>query len=401
MSFRLSVVVAVVLLLGACSQPGPAGNVEEHRDQHRPREAQSDFIDIGKQAGIEWLSFVQQDQDKYPEYFDGLDRDQKRRLRLANTGDGEMILIEFNLPEGSKLWPVDWYGTELMAIDLPNAKGFSVGLCKSNELNAMKVASERAASIGGTYSSYEAGLYTVQAKPGLVAAYSMAEITGRTGKWSALVEWRGEPAALDHVKEVTGRVAESISIKREIALEGGPKHKVSSSLELLLGGTLHYPKGSLVLPIGDELVRKTGNDSTVQLDAHGAEPWLLLRRLKESDLPGDLRARVQADTTFNRRLKESGAQFSAGYDPGWNFPAVLWDYSHAGGEQIVLGVLVVGIELLSLEVVSTGLRDGEARRRAKAAALELLKGANTAPVGDRKPLEPLVGWNLGNMGRDD
>jgi hypothetical protein len=401
-------VVLLALLLAACSQPQPAnGDVEEHRDQWHPREAQSDFLDIGEQAGVEWLSFVQRDQQEYPEYFEGLDRDQKRRLRLAHTGDGEMILLEFNLPEGSKLWPVDWYGTELMAIDLPGTEGFSLALARDQKSRLKTLAQARIDNprkdqfddgSGGVRSMRESNRVVqlfVPPNGGSREAYGDTEIVGKTGKWRIYVE------SLHGDDEDVRAILDAVSIKREIALEGSPKHKVSSALNVLLQGTLHYPHGSLSLPVTDELVRKVGGDSTVRLDAHGAEPWLLIRRLKESDLEGDLRVRVRTDPTFSRRLKQPGAKFSAGYNPGWNFPAVLWDFSHSGAEQIILGVIVVGKEFLTLEVVSTGLRDGDARRHARQAALDLFSGANTAPVGDRKPLEPLLGWNIGTMGRDD
>jgi hypothetical protein len=169
------------------------GEIREHRDQWHPNEAQSDFLDIGKQAGIEWLSFVQQDQQEYPEYFVDLDRDQKRRLRLAPKESAERVLLEFKLPEGSKLWPVDWFGAELMAVDLPTKERMSVALASvpadgASQLEALAkarssnpVKREFDDGSGGTRTTHLDGdviTLTVPPNGGAREAYGERTITG-------------------------------------------------------------------------------------------------------------------------------------------------------------------------------------------------------------------------------
>lgn len=409
----------LMLFLTACGQPQHANekpdnqDVEEHRDQWRPREAQSDFLDIGKQAGIEWLSFVPQDQLEYPEYFEGLDRDQKRRLRLAPKGSDEQVLLQFDLPEGSKLWPVDWYGTELMAVDESEVKGFSIALARdpggqdTDRHIAESLAEERAKAVGPSAIVYEWHWKTWQvhpdSKPGTpLFSYSAQRLKGRTGSWIVVAEWSEAQSkgSLIPGPEVMWALAGSISIKRELALEGSPKHKCSSSLEEQLRGTLRFPVGTLQLPIENgQLVRKIGGDSTIQIDGEGAKPWILIRRLKEADTEGDLRARLRRDTTFNRRLKVPSAKFSTGYVPqDAKLPIVVFDYDDSSSENNLLGVLKAGNELLTFEVITQGVTDGDKRRAAKAAALKLLAGATGKPETQAPEFKPLIGWNAGDMG---
>jgi len=196
-------------------------------------------------------------------------------------------------------------------------------------------------------------------------------------------------------------LAGSISIKRELALEGSPKHKCSSSLEEQLRGTLRFPDGTLQLPIENgQLVRKIGGDSTIQIDGEGAKPWILIRRLKEADTEGDLRARLRRDTTFNRRLKVPSATFSTGYVPqDAKLPIVVFDYDDSSSENNLLGVLKAGDELLTFEVITQGVTDGDRRRAAKVAALKLLAGATGKPETQAPEFKPLIGWNAGDMGK--
>jgi hypothetical protein len=409
---RYAIVVAA-LLLAACNSNGHTHedgedheDVEEHRDQWRPREAQSDFLDIGKQAGIEWLSFVPQDQLEYPEYFEGLDRDQKRRLRLAPKGSDEQVLLQFDLPEGSKLWPVDWYGTELMAVDLVDVPNISVALCEPLKDASLLLAAHRAKELNGfaTGSSNDTWLHPVTVGGVLQAAYAETLLEGRSGSWMVVIEWRArEKAALDIGTLRSGfqTIVNTISIKRELVLEGSPKHKCSSSLEEQLRGTLRFPDGTLQLPIIDgRLVRKIGGDSTIQIDGEGAKPWILIRRLKEADTEGDLRARLRRDTTFNRRLKVPSARFSTGYVPqDAKLPIVVFDYDDSSSENNLLGVLKAGNELLTFEVITQGVTDGDKRRAAKATALKLLAGATGKPETQAPEFKPLIGWNAGDMGK--
>ncbi|MCA8915631.1 MAG: hypothetical protein KDB90_09485 [Planctomycetes bacterium] len=414
-----------LLLFAACANSKPVnepddepkcGEVKEHRDHWRPRESQSDFLDIGKQAGIEWLSFYPQDQLDYPEYFEGLDREQKRRLRLAPKGSDDQVLIQFDLPEGSKLWPVDWYGTELMAIDLPTNPGISVAVAKVPDGNASRLEALAEARVNnpikGEFDDGSGGARTTKISEGVITlhtpagqygsereAYGERTIVGRTGSWRMYVECLG---GADRDKAVR-TVLNSISIKRELALEGSPKHKCTSSLEEQLGGTLRFPDGTLQLPIENgQLVRKIGADTTIQIDGQGAKPWILIRRLKDSKADGDIRARVRRDTTFLRRTKVPSAQFSAGYVPqDAKLPLVVFDYDDSSAENQLTGVLKAGDELLTFEVVTQGVTDGDARRAAKKAALTLLAGATGEPATEAPEFEPLIGWNVGTMGSDD
>ena len=397
------------LVLAACSAPEP-GEVEESPFEPPPREAQSDFLDIGKQAGIEWLSFVPGDQREYPELFEGLDRDQKRRLRLAPLErPNERVLIEFKLPAGSKLWPVEWYGTELMAIELPGAPGFSVAIAKEPSQPGNfgeDCARRRAASnknwFHDTIGADIGGGKVVLSNGPTVAAYFDRPLKASSAPLRVVVEVYadGAPLSADQVAGARDILA-GISIRRELAVEGLPKHRCSSTLSQLGQGKLVFPGGTLNLPLQDgQFARKIGGESTVQVDGEGARPWLLLRRLKESSAQGDIRARVRTDTTFARRVEKPTSRFSAGRRLENASPyIVLWDYSDMEAEQQAVGVIAAGTELLTFEIVSHGLREGESRRKARDAALALLAGATgDKPAG--QPLKVLEGWNVGTMGRE-
>lgn len=414
--------LAALLVLG-CAKPAPV-TIDDDDFEIPPREAQSDLLDIGIPVGIEWLSFVPGAERDYPELFEGLPRDQKRRLRLAPlTPADQRVLLEFNLPTGSKIWPVDWYGTELAAIDLPELPGISIALAKppASETSATPAEQIVMGQIAGArYNSMLKSRDDVsmarnedsqtillgKTVESFVAQYRYLAraIDTRAGKWIVVAEWRRPPGSsvkptAEHWAQLSALLT-GISVRRVLALEGSPKHKVSSPLNDLQVGQIAYPKGSISLPVNSRhLVRKIGGDSTVQVDGEGGAPWLLLRQLAPTKAAGDIRVQVRNDPVFNRRLKDPQGRFSTGYDPGWSFPAVLWDYAGSGLEQYVLGVLVVGDELLTLEVLSNGLRDGEARRKAKQAALDLLAAAYTAPEGNGERIATLVGWNVGTMGK--
>ncbi|MBX3475517.1 MAG: hypothetical protein KF754_14155 [Planctomycetes bacterium] len=402
-----------ILLLAACNQPPKTnGEIDIKPDIIRPSEAQSDFLDIGTQAGIEWLSFVPNDQNEYPEFYTGLDSDQKRRLRVAplETPD-ERVLLEFKLPQGSKLWPVDWYGTELMAMELAGTKNISLALARADKPsgNALQaLANARVASpfkdgfddgSGGILAMAESdGVATLFTPPngGTKAAYAEKALKGKSAELRVFVEVIGGPDAAKAARTV----AESISIKRELALEGLPKHKCSSSLDELKQGKLVFPGGTLNLPLNQgHIARKTGGDSTIQVDGEGTKPWLLIRRLKEDDAPGDLRVRVRNDATFSRRTGKNPKGFGVGRRPeGTKVDAVVWDYSETAAEQQLVGVIAVGSELLTIEVVSRSLADGQSRRAARDKALALIAGA-TGTETRGEPLKVLEGWNVGTMGK--
>ncbi len=398
-------VIGVVLVLAACSKPAPVTVEDDGGDEIPVKESQSNLLDL--QVGVNWLSFVANAERDYPELFDGLDRDQKRRTRLAPASPADdRLLLDFNLPQGAKMWAVDWYKTQLVAIDLPGATGFTVAIAPGKAAGvelAEVLARKRADSVSGAkYTAESGGVATVTSGGKPIAYYSKLVLPGRTTSIVLVAEaWLHDETLTDAHRQGVALILAGVSIERELSIEGLPKHRCSSSLPVLLGGGLHFPKGSLSLPVNEgQLVRKIGGDSTIRIDGEGAAPWMLLRQLEQTSAPGDIRVRVRTDPVFSRRMGDPQASFSAGYDPGWNFPMVLWDYSNSSAEHMIMGVLVVGDELLSLEVITTGLRDADARRKAKQAALDLLQGAHAAPIGDREQLAPLVGWNVGTMGRE-
>ena len=95
-------------------------------------------------------------------------------------------------------------------------------------------------------------------------------------------------------------------------------------------------------------------------------------------------------------------KFSEGYAPeGATLPIVCFDYDDSSAENQLTGVLKAGDELLTFEVVTQGVTDGDARRAAKKAALTLLAGATGEPATEAPEFEPLIGWNVGTMGSDD
>lgn len=414
--FSVPLCLCGALLMAACNQPPKTnGEIDVKPDIIRPSEAQSDFLDIGTQAGVEWLSFVPNDQNEYPDFFTGLDSDQKRRLRVAplETPD-ERVLLEFKLPQGSKLWPVDWYGTELMAMELPGIKNISLALAQAGQdqgaavrkLADARVKKER--NRGGAFDNGGAELGEVMEREGVAVvmsadktfehfAYAERTISGQATTFRIIVEV-GERGDAGELSKAAQTILNGISIKRELALEGLPKHKCTSSIDELKQGKLVFPGGTLNLPLNQgHIARKTGGDSTIQIDGEGAKPWLLIRRLKPDD--SDLRTRVRNDATFSRRTSRNPDGFGAGRKPqGATVSAVVWDFKQTAAEQQVVGVIAVGTELLTIEVISQGLKDGDARRTARDRALALLAGAS-GTAADGEPLKALEGWNVGTMGK--
>jgi hypothetical protein len=164
-------------------------------------------------------------------------------------------------------------------------------------------------------------------------------------------------------------------------------------MDELLRGTLHFPGGTLNLPLTDGYIaRKIGGDSTVQIDGEGASPWLLLRRLDAAGSPGEqgLKQRIRADTTFKRRRDVPSARFEAGRIHTAALSIVSFGYRDSTAEQQALGVIAFGTELFTFEVISRGVTDGDARRGAREKAIALLSSATgTAAEHD---LQPLEGW---------
>jgi hypothetical protein len=400
-----SVPVLLCALLAACGSRETV-DLDDPEFIAPAREAQSDFLDIGERAGIDWLGFVPNAQRSMPELYNGLDRDQRSRRFVAPHGAPPEVLLDFQLPAAARIWPVDWFGTTLIAVELPDLPGISVALTRSSA-DSDRIAATRAAHVARLDHvrpgdvSLEPGreVSTVSVQGEVRFAYATRELQGVGGRWTLVAEWHGQTAR--DVELGLLRVLESAVIARELDIEGLPGHRVTSTAAELSQGVLRYPNGTLTLPVTEHMtVRKTGGDSTVRVNAFGAEPWLLIRRLAPTDARGDLRVRVRRDPAFSRRLDRAQASFGAGYSPLYDVPMILWDYSSRRDENELLGVLSVGGELLVIEVVSQGLR-GEARRVAKQAAQELLKGARSEPRDDADTLGVLDGWNVGTMGRDE
>lgn len=405
-------VALLCLLLADCGRPEPV-DFDAPEPAIPAAEAQSDFLDL--KAGVEWLSFVPDPQREYPELYRGLDSDQRRRQQIAPQQPAtERVVLNFDLPEGSKIWPVRWYGTVLMAIDLPGADGLSVAIGRGDRGLSETMASlgeARAVQLreefdtGGTAEiaadDDSAHVYWAP-NGGSIAAYRAKLLGPGPNALLLVVEaYRGgRGISAEHLTALR-TVLDSVSIQRDLAVEGLPSHKCASTVEELQRGVLRYPHGTLSLALTEGVViRKSGGGSTLLIEGQGASPWMMIRRLDETKAEGDLRARVRTDAYFSRRLKGPRGRTSAGYQPDGP-PMVLWDFSDYGAEHVVMGVIKAGDELLAVEVINQGLIEGEARRRAREAALAMLQGATVEPRTEAPEFEPLIGWNIGTMGRDE
>ncbi len=441
----LCVLSGGMALLAACesTRTSPDDDLPEEKPDQEiiTGELQSDFLELGPQAGVQWLSFYPDDYLEYPELFEGYDRDQRRHLRLAPREGANKVLLKFDLPAGAKIKPVDWYGTECVAIDLPDAKGFTVALTDTSRVKlkpqleqawAVELAtslmlesirhrgylpansekdSEKSSGTRGVagkvvrradnkeLSLHDAGIAEPVERD--IAAFGVTRVSGKSSQIVVVVEVRNMDAKGKDIgltkAHVSGleRILTSVSIVRELALEGSPKHQCKSSIEDLKAGIVAYEKGGLklALPEGWSL-RKTGGSSTVEIDGSGAKPLALIRRLKPHS-NGDLRARVRADSVFARRCDRPDAFFGAGKSLTGAEPYVVsFDYRDNSVDQAALCVIATGNELLTIEVVATGLRDPQARRQARDALFAMLAQAepSTQVRNAVQGLDKLVGW---------
>ena len=90
-----------------------------------------------------------------------------------------------------------------------------------------------------------------------------------------------------------------------------------------------------------------------------------------------------------------GKVFGAGRALSEREPFVVaFDYKDRSAEQVALCVIATGNELLTVEIVSSGVIEGEARRKLRDACLDMLKSAKpSATVANSVPdLNELVGW---------
>ncbi len=73
---------------------------------------------------------------------------------------------------------------------------------------------------------------------------------------------------------------------------------------------------------------------------------------------------------------------------------VAFDYKDRSAEQVALCVIATGNELLTVEIIGTGVIEGEARRKLRDACLEMLKTAKPSAIvaNSVKNLNELVGW---------
>lgn len=419
----LCVLSGGMALLTACesTRTSPDDDLPEEKPDQEiiTGELQSDFLELGPQAGVQWLSFYPDDYLEYPELFEGYDRDQRRHLRLAPREGANKVLLKFDLPAGAKIKPVDWYGTECVAIDLPDQKGLTVALTslgKGSERDLGKRLAEtrckqRAGSPPSDVEEHGGAWFAfkhTRLMPHYAAAYRVRDVEGRfalvvecamdpkwvttAGKETSLSEAQGNRESAAAALE---EVIQGVRVVRDLNLEGSPKHQCKSTIDDLKTGIVAYEKGGLklALPEGWSL-RKTGGSSTVEIDGSGAKPLALIRRLKPHS-NGDLRARVRADSVFARRCDRPDAFFGAGKSLTGAEPYVVsFDYRDNSVDQAALCVIATGNELLTIEVVATGLRDPQARRQARDALFAMLAQAepSTQVRNAVQGLDKLVGW---------
>ncbi|CAG0965855.1 hypothetical protein PLCT2_01032 [Planctomycetaceae bacterium] len=421
-AIRNACLLLAALFMAACTttktDPDPKDEPEIKPDQEIiTGELQSDFLELGPAAGVQWLSFYPDDFLEYPELFEGLDADQRRRTRLAPREGANKVLLKFDLPAGAKIKPVDWYGTECVAIDLPDAKGFTIALCaynptpddekigwvktQTNNLLRTRWGKAQGSSMGtATFSSDQSeqnwAISLPQKDRSDVALYGVRRIKARSDTIGVCIEVCRTNDAPISESQVSGlkSVLLGISVHRELALEGSPKHQCTSSVEDLKAGIVAYEKGGLrlALPEGWEL-RKSGGSSTVEIHGGGAKPLALIRKLAPKN--GSLKTRVGADTVFSRRKARPDGFFGAGRALTEQEPFVIaFDYKDRSAEQVTLCVIAPGNELLTVEIISTGVIEGEARRKLRDQALEMLKAAKpSAIVANRvSDLNEIVGW---------
>ena len=413
MTRLLAMMAVLALLLVAACAGEPVEQPEERETDPTPTEAQSDLLELG--VGLEWLSFLPDDRRLYPGCFQGLNQHQARRLRLAPKSDNNRVMIAFDLPEGAKIWPVQWYGKELVAIDLPGAGGYSVAVAAATEapladlLKRLHEAREPGRNGEFEVTGDESAAWTRQfpAEPQPAAVFGAKRLGGRVSNLLVVVECRpgeiGEPLGDRHAKGLKS-ILNGISLRRELALEGLPSHKCTSSITELGQGLIRFPSGALQFLLNEgQSVRKTGGRSTIEVHADFGSPWLLMRRLEQTDLEGDTRVRLRADPAVSRRLKAAGTNFGAGrrLDKA-RLPVVVFDYKDRRDDHSFIAVLACGEELLLIETASPDLITPEERIRAKTEAIRLLQDANSPDTTtEDHGLEVLEGWNPGTMGYQD
>ncbi len=413
-AIRNSCLLLAALLLAACAttktDPDPKDEPEIKPDQEIiTGELQSDFLELGPAAGVKWLSFYPDDYLEYPELFEGLDADQRRRTRLAPREGANKVLLRFDLPAGAKIKPVDWYGTECVAIDLPDAKGFTLALAAPGPMDhgtlSERLAKERQRRLKDQSDGvvmqpvspkdcFSRPAWGASLKGKLVCLYQTARIQLGPNEYWLVCELNPVPGGISNEDAYRLFTKIQLEVFRNLALEGSPKHQCSSSVEELKAGIVAYEKGGLklALPEGWEL-RKSGGSSTVEIHGGGAKPLALIRKLAPKN--GSLKTRVGADTVFSRRKARPDGFFGAGRALSEAEPfAVAFDYKDRSAEQVTLCVISTGNELLTVEIISTGVIEGEARRKLRDQALEMLKAAKpSAIVANRvSDLNEIIGW---------
>ena len=358
---------------------------------------------------MQWLSFYPDDFLEYPELFEGLDQDQRRRTRLAPREGANKVLLKFDLPAGAKIKPVDWYGTECVAIDLPTVKGFTITLAAPGPMDygtlSERLAKERQRRLKDKSDGvlrqpstpkdcFTRPAWGASLKGKLVCLYQTASLrVGPTEYW-LVCELNPVPSGVSN-EEAFGVLSKiCFEVVRDLTLEGSPKHQCTSTVEDLKAGVVAYEKGGLklALPEGWEL-RKSGGSSTVEIHGGGAKPLALIRKLAPKN--GSLKTRVGADTVFSRRKARPDGFFGAGRALTEQEPFVVaFDYKDRSAEQVALCLIATGNELLTVEIIGTGVIEGEARRKLRDACLEMLKSAKpSATVANGvKDLNELIGW---------
>jgi hypothetical protein len=398
----------------ACSTQEPQPKIDEP-EHIWPREAQSDFLDIGEQAGIKWLSFVPNDSKEYPELYAGLS---------AQKPSKDRALFMLGGSTHARVWQVEWFGTNVVALELrssppPKAtngiqwlRNVSLALCQPMTGAAQSMAMQRAKSENAVMVPYGTTdsnrTFLVRKNGELLAVYHETSLEGHVSRFMAITEWlgpiSGESISSGTTETISERIvlyllsSDHIRMKRELGLEGFPGHKCTSTVDELFQGRLVFSSGSITLK---SAARKTGGDSTIQIDGHGANPWITLHRLEVPDTDGDIRVALGKDPSIARRREITDGRFSVGFvvkNP--DATIVAFEFESTNRPYQMVGLIHAGGEFLVFETSNNGLTGAQAKE-AKLATLNLLRKVSATEPADADLLKPLIGLNIGTLGRDE
>jgi len=128
--------LTLCVLIAACGSRGsvdlddpgfvpPAQEVqEEQSDLPVQCRAQSDFLELGEAANLEWLSFVPHLEHRFPELLDTIEQRKLQLHLLLPRHVGEQQLLHLDLNESAIVDLVDWNGLTLIEINYPRVEDF-------------------------------------------------------------------------------------------------------------------------------------------------------------------------------------------------------------------------------------------------------------------------------------